>query len=108
MVWDEDINPEGAALKYRFDFLPETWWTEVNIGFLVLDEIGSVNVTQTSTPGLYTTRLPNNDDRDPYVMAYQISTHVKLDDWLQVGPARLLLRLPQPLGPRRLHPRGPR
>ena len=73
LVWDDDINPEGAALKYRFDFIPETWWADVNVGFLVLDEVGSVDITQTS-PGFAETTLPDIDDRDPYVLAYQIGT----------------------------------
>jgi hypothetical protein len=83
LIWDEDIQPEGAALKYRFDFLPETWWADVNLGFLVLDEIGSVNVTQT-TPGFATTTLPDIDDRDPYVLAYQIGTHARAE-WFGFG-----------------------
>jgi hypothetical protein len=84
LVWDEDIQPEGAALKYRFDFLPETWWTEANLGFLVLEEIGSVTVTQT-TPGFYTTTTPDLDDRDPYVLAYQLGTYAKPHEWLKFG-----------------------
>jgi Putative porin len=84
LVWDEDIQPEGAALKYRFDFLPETWWTEANFGFLVLEEIGSVTVTQTS-PGIATTTLPDLDDRDPYVLAYQLGTYVDTGEWMELG-----------------------
>jgi hypothetical protein len=37
----------------------------------VLEEIGAVNVAQTSTPGLYTTDYPDNDDRDPYGASYR-------------------------------------
>jgi len=84
LVWDEDIQPEGAALHYRFDFLPETWWTEANVGFLVLEEVGSVNVTPTS-PGFATTTFPDIDDRDPYALAYQIGTFAKIEDWLKLG-----------------------
>jgi hypothetical protein len=84
LVWDEDIQPEGAALRYRFDFLPETWWTEINFGFLVLEEVGAVDITQTS-PGRATTTLPDIDDADPYVLAYQIGTYADLSDWWRVG-----------------------
>ena len=84
LVWDEDIQPEGAALRYRFDFLPETWWTEANIGFLVLGEVGSVTTTQTA-PGVATTTLPNPDDRDPYVLAYQLGTYANPHEWVQMG-----------------------
>lgn len=84
LVWDEDIQPEGAALRYRFDFLPETWWTEVNLGFLVLEEIGQVNTEQT-TPGFATVTLPDIDDRDPYVLAYQIGTYAKPHEWFGLG-----------------------
>jgi hypothetical protein len=84
LVWDEDIQPEGAALSYRFDFLPETWWTEANVGFLVLEEIGSVTVTQTS-PGIATTTLPDLDDRDPYALAYQLGTYVDTGEWMKLG-----------------------
>jgi hypothetical protein len=83
LVWDEDINPEGAALKYRFDFIPETWWADVNIGFLVLEEIGQVN-TEATSPGFATVTLPDIDDRDPYAMAYQISTQGR-HDWFGWG-----------------------
>jgi len=85
LVWDEDIQPEGAALSYRFDFLPETWWTEANLGFLVLEEIGQVNVTQT-VPGVSAvSTYPDIDDRDPYVLAYQIGTFAKIDEWAKLG-----------------------
>jgi hypothetical protein len=85
LVWDEDIQPEGAALRYRFDFVPETWWTEVNFGFLVLEEIGAVDLTETTTPGVYTTTLPDTDDRDPYVLAYQAATYADPYEWLRLG-----------------------
>jgi hypothetical protein len=84
LVWDDDIQPEGAALRYRFDFLPETWWTEANLGFLVLEEVGQVDITQTA-PGIATTALPDIDDRDPYVLAYQLATYVKFDEWGEAG-----------------------
>jgi len=84
LVWDEDIQPEGAALRYRFDFLPEVWWTEANVGFLVLEEVGGVTITQTS-PGVATTTLPDLDDRDPYALAYQIATYAKPHEWVKLG-----------------------
>jgi hypothetical protein len=84
LVWDDDIQPEGVALKYRFDFIPETWWADVNLGFLVLDEIGSVTTTQT-TPGFATSTLPDIDDRDPYILAYQLGTQARANGWFGVG-----------------------
>ncbi len=84
LVWDEDIQLEGAALRYRFDFLPETWWTEANIGFFVLEEVGSVDVTQVS-PGVATVTLPDVDDRDPYLLAYQIGTYADFTERLRAG-----------------------
>jgi hypothetical protein len=87
LVWDDDIQPEGAALRYRFDFLPETWWAEANLGFLVLEEVGQVNITQTA-PGIATTTLPDIDDRDPYALAYQIGTYFKLDGWVKTAGLR--------------------
>jgi hypothetical protein len=84
LIWDEDINPEGAAIKYRFDFIPETWWADLRFGFLVLEEIGQVNTEQTS-PGFATVTLPDIDDRDPYVLAYQVSTQARTDSWFGFG-----------------------
>jgi hypothetical protein len=84
LVWDEDIQPEGAALRYRFDFVPETWWTEVNVGYLVLEEVGAVDTTQTS-PGFATTTLPDIDDRDPFLLAYQIGTYLDPSQWVRLG-----------------------
>jgi hypothetical protein len=84
LVWDEDIQPEGVALKYRFDFLPEEWWFEGNFGFLVIEEIGSVTTT-TLEPGVATTTLPDPDDRDPFILAYQGGTYVEPTEWFKMG-----------------------
>jgi hypothetical protein len=83
-VWDEDINPEGAALRYRFDFIPETWWTEANLGFLVMEEVGAVDLTLLRD-GTARTTLPDNDDRDPYILAYQIGTYADFAEWARAG-----------------------
>ena len=111
LVWDEDIQPEGAALRYRFDFIPETWWTEVNLGFLVLEEVGQVNLTQTA-PGLATTTLPDNDDRDPFVLfSMRGLTRKELQAELLKSPlgralaASLNPDLPEPVPAESLHTR---
>jgi hypothetical protein len=51
----------------------------------VLEEIGEVNVTQT-VPGLSAvSTYPDIDDRDPYVLAYQIGTFAKIQEWARFG-----------------------
>ena len=84
IVFDEEINPEGVALQYRFDFLPDTWWIEANFGYLIIGEVGAVDVTEVS-PGVATTTLPEPDDRDPFLLAYQVATHVQPTDWFRIG-----------------------
>lgn len=84
LVWDHDIQPEGLALKYRFDFVPERWWIDANFGAFVIGEIGAIDITsaddQTAQPD-----LPDVDDRDPYVLAYQLGTSLRPFGWAQLG-----------------------
>src|SRR5262249_29809517 len=44
IVWDPDIQPEGASLRYRFDLLEDKLRLDTNAGYFVLDEIGSATV----------------------------------------------------------------
>jgi hypothetical protein len=64
--------------------MPETWWLEGNLGYLIIEEIGAVDITEVA-PGVATTTLPDPDDRDPFVLAYQAATHVQPAEWLRMG-----------------------
>lgn len=84
LVWDRDIQPEGLALQYRFDFLPEALWTEMVAGYFLLDEVGAINVS-CPTPDSCSPDFPVQDDRDPFLLAYQAGLHYRFEEFAQVG-----------------------
>jgi hypothetical protein len=89
MVFDQDIQPEGVAAEYRFDFLPGELWLEGAAGLFVVQEIGSVTVSGArptpGNPGTATPEFPDPDDEDPYLMAFQGGLHGQALPDLRLG-----------------------
>lgn len=89
IVWDHDISPEGAALKYRFDFIPNAFWFDTTWAYFTLSEIPSVNIQSTSTalaPGdTVTTFQPSYDERNPYMYGFQGGLTAKPSEWWKLG-----------------------
>jgi hypothetical protein len=87
MVFDNDIQPEGVAAEYRFDFLPKELWLESVAGLFVVQEIGNVTVSGTSAaPGSTATpEFPDPDDEDPYLFGFQGGLHAAPRSDLRFG-----------------------
>jgi hypothetical protein len=76
MVWDHDINPEGVALQYRFEFLPEELWWDTAAGLFILDENGSITTdSDADGDGFVSPILPDLDDRDAFLWGVQTGFH---------------------------------
>ncbi|HXK21507.1 MAG TPA: putative porin [Myxococcota bacterium] len=89
-IWDPDINPEGAAARYRFDLLPEALRFDGTAAFLVLNEIASVNVQPFAVtpvaPGDQALIVqPHYDERDPYMYGLQGAIRYSPNDFWKIG-----------------------
>lgn len=72
ITWDSDINPEGIAAQYGFEFIPERLRMDASAGAFILDEVPGVTlevpvVPEDGSP----TIAPYFDERDPYMWALQ-------------------------------------
>ena len=84
VVWDHDISPEGGALHYRFDFVPERFWLEANGGVFTYQEQSQITVTQTSGTTAVAA-LPNIDQQNPILFGIQGGFNGRPTSWLQAG-----------------------
>jgi hypothetical protein len=83
LVWDNDIQPEGAAATYHFDFSPEYFWSDTRAGWFSIAEVGEVDVDTSAVP-LYTT-VSTLDEHDPYMYAVQQEFTGQPAPWLRMG-----------------------
>jgi len=83
LVWDNDIQPEGAAATYHFDFLPGRVWTDTRAGWFSIAEVGDVDIDVAADPIL--TTIPTLDEHDPYMYAVQQELTVAPTSWLRIG-----------------------
>jgi hypothetical protein len=75
MVWDADINPEGAAQKFRRAF--ENWELFANLGQFLYDDVNPENPVG-----------PGGTRSDVFLLAWQLGTKYKFTDKmsLQIAP----------------------
>jgi len=91
LIWNRDINPEGAAARYHFDFLPEALTFEGTAAYFILNEIASVSVQPYSTvtpigPGDQAVIIqPHYSERDPYMFGLQGGLTYNPNDFWKVG-----------------------
>jgi hypothetical protein len=85
LIWDNDINPEGVAASYRFDLSPDRVWLDATAGLLTLQELSSVTLTYNSTTNTAVSVLPDIDQQNPYMLAFQGGITGRPDDWVQMG-----------------------
>jgi hypothetical protein len=83
LVWDNDIQPEGAAATYHFDILPEYFWSDTRASWFSIAEVGEVDIDAAAAPILST--LPTLDEHDPYMYAVQQEFTGQPEPWLRVG-----------------------
>lgn len=72
IVWDWDINPEGLAAQYGFEFVPGRLRMDMAAGAFILDEVPGVTleipvVPEDGSP----TIAPSFDERDPFMWGLQ-------------------------------------
>jgi len=84
VIWDHDINPEGLALRYRFDFVPEKFWLEANGGVFTYQQQSQITILPTSGTTAVAT-LPNIDQQNPFLIAIQGGFNARPYSWLQAG-----------------------
>lgn len=85
IVWDPDIQPEGLAIDYRFDFLPDALWTEATGGLFTLSEVADVTLFYNPTTREAVSDFPDPDDADAFMFGLQGGIHVRPVDWVQAG-----------------------
>jgi hypothetical protein len=72
MVWDSDLNPEGAAERFKYDIGPAQFFA--TFGQFIYED---VNPT-TSTPFLFSSTDPGHNANPPFLMAMQGGVNYKL------------------------------
>jgi len=85
IVWDPDIQPEGVAAQYRFDFVPEKLWLEAVGAGLLVQQTSTVTVQYDSNFNDATPILPQFDQQNPYLLGFQGGLHGRPTPWLQMG-----------------------
>ena len=85
MIWDNDIQPEGAAAKYRFDFSENRLWFEGVAAALTVQERSAVTISYNSTTRSAVAVLPDIDEQNPLLLGFQGGLHGRPDDWVQLG-----------------------
>lgn len=85
MIWDNDISPEGVNAKYRFDFVENQLWFEGVGAFFTVQERSSVTLAFNSTTQTAVSVLPDIDEQNPFMTAFQGALHGRPDDWVQMG-----------------------
>lgn len=86
LVWDHDIQPEGIAAQYRFDFVPDQLWIQTVGAFFTVQERNTLtlepyNFADDSTRAT----LPDIDDQNPFLLGFQGGVHAQPDDWVRTG-----------------------
>jgi hypothetical protein len=89
LVWDPDIEPEGAGLRYGFDLLENKLRFDTSAGYFVLDEIGSAKVllngaTVNNLPATMTI-AGSYDNGSPYMAGVQEAVDVRPLNWLEAN-----------------------
>ena len=84
-IWDPDIQPEGAAVQYRFDFLPERFWLETVGAGLLVQQTSTVTVQYDGTNNTASPILPQFDQQNPFLLGIQGGLHGRPEPWLQMG-----------------------
>ena len=85
MVWDNDIQPEGAAARYRFDFSEDRLWFEGVAAALTVQERSAITVSYNSTTRSAVAVLPDIDEQNPLLLGFQGGLHGRPEDWVQMG-----------------------
>jgi len=85
LVWDNDIQPEGIAAGYRFDFSEDRFWFDGNIAALWVNEVATITLDFDPTDGTATARQPDLDDKDAYLWGVQGGLHGRPAEWVQLG-----------------------
>jgi len=86
LVWDNDIQPEGASARYRFDFVPEKFWLDARSAFFTLQERNVVTLSGfDNTTGTVDPALPDIDEQNPFLLGFQGGLYARPLPWLQPG-----------------------
>jgi hypothetical protein len=85
VVWDPDIQLEGGALKYRFDFVPEQFWLEANGGVFTIQEQSTLTINYSPSTQTAVAALPNIDQQNPFLLAIQGGFNGRPLSWIQAG-----------------------
>ena len=84
-VWDRDIQPEGAALQYRFDFVPEQLWLETTGAVFTVQQVSTITVQYDPSSNQASPIIPQFDQQNPYLFGIQGGLHGRPLPWLQAG-----------------------
>jgi hypothetical protein len=85
IVWDNDINPEGGALTYHFDLVPEQLWFDAAGAAFTIQEQSTITVQQASTPFTAVPVIPIPDQQNPFLLGIQGGLTGKPLPWLLAG-----------------------
>lgn len=86
LVWDNDIQPEGAALRYRFDFVPEKLWLDTRGAFFTIQEQNTISLSGfDASTGEIDPVLPDIDDQNPFLLGFQGGIHGAPAEWVRTG-----------------------
>jgi hypothetical protein len=85
MVWDNDIQPEGADARYRFDFSENKFWFEGVAAALTVQERSAITISYNSTAQTAVATLPDIAEQNPILLGFQGGLHGRPEDWLQMG-----------------------
>ena len=86
LVWDNDIQPEGVAARYRFDFIDEKLWMDARSAFFTLQERDIITLNGfDSTTNTVDPVLPDIDQQNPFLIGFQGGLYARPLPWLQPG-----------------------
>jgi hypothetical protein len=86
LVFDNDIQPEGAAARYRFDFLPDKLWLDTRGGFFTIQERSSITLSGfDASTGEIDPSLPDIDEQNPFLLGIQTGIHTQPVSWVRAG-----------------------